>query len=85
MQLDANQAEMLSNHFPHLIRYQSLTHQHVQSMLLREQRQKVRQMLDILPLGAEDPRAHSAVSVTVCGLRVPNRMEDVLDAKQSEV
>ena len=61
--------------------------QHVSSMLTREQRNKVKQILEILPLRAErgasasDPR----VLMSVCGLNVPNHMPSFQDAKQAEV
>jgi hypothetical protein len=88
LQLSTNQAEMLHSHFPHLIRYQSLTYQHVSSMLLREQRQKVQQILDILPLQAERGGAgmtESAVAVRICGLRAPDHTTNFMDGKQCEV
>jgi hypothetical protein len=48
--LSAARHEAVANHFPTLLRYQSLTLSHVGAMLLREQRQKLRQLLDVLPL-----------------------------------
>ncbi|KAG1678502.1 hypothetical protein FOA52_014535 [Chlamydomonas sp. UWO 241] len=80
MQLEAQQASLaagrgeVASHHPHLIRYQSLTHQHVSSMLQREQRLKLKQVLDILPLKVEGlgSNAHGSVFVSVCGLRTPD-------------
>ncbi len=85
-QLSSSRTEMLNNHFPHLLRYQSLTCQHVTSMLLREQRLKVQQVLQILPLRAVNNNvSNSILGLSVCGLRLPDRVTGLYEGKQYEV
>jgi len=72
-QLTSDRAAVAAHH-PHLLRYQSLTLQHVASMLQREQRIKLKQVLGILPLKVEGMGGDGATSifVSVCGLRTPD-------------
>mmetsp|Transcript_25500 Transcript_25500/g.55469 ORF Transcript_25500/g.55469 Transcript_25500/m.55469 type:complete len:504 (+) Transcript_25500:62-1573(+) len=73
-QLVSTRADMLSNHFPTLLRYQSLTYSHVSAMLLREQKLKLKQLLDILPLRITGLKSGggSAIQISICGLKVPD-------------
>ncbi|GAX77649.1 hypothetical protein CEUSTIGMA_g5092.t1 [Chlamydomonas eustigma] len=83
-QLHSNQTEMLEQHFPHWLRYQSLTYQHVCSMLQREQRIKIRQVLEILPLKADSYASDSTVTVSICGLSLPGVASSLHDGRQPE-
>lgn len=81
-----SRTEMLNNYFPHLIRYQSLTYQHVSSMLLHEQKLKLKQILDILPLKVEGmgggmTSGEGSAILSICGLRVPDQLTNLLDSR----
>ena len=64
---------MFTSHLPTHLRYQSLTYSHVASMLLRDQRQKVRELLEIFPLRISALRTNTGppVKVTICNLKIP--------------
>lgn len=93
-QVQTNRTDMLSSYFPHLLRYQSLTHQHVSSMLLHEQKLKLKQVLDILPLQVEGllpapgvglgpglSGDGSSVALAICGLHIPEQAVQLVDGR----
>lgn len=86
-ELSAKRADVLTSHFPTILRYQSLTYSHVSAMLLREQRTKMRQLLDIMPvrINALRPDGGSPVKVTICNLHLPDNLPDSLWQQQEAV
>ena len=84
-QLAANRTEELSQQYPTLIRYQSLTYSHVSAMLLREQRAKLKQLLDILPLkitGLKSGGGGPPIQVSICNLKLPDSVSTPLTGCQ---
>jgi hypothetical protein len=59
---------------PTLLRYQSLTHSHVSAMLLREQRQKLRELVEVLPLRVSALRGGGGgpVHIAMRDVRLPH-------------
>ncbi len=75
-QLSASRSDILRSQIPTLLRYQSLTLSHISSMLLREQRSRMRELLDVVPLriNALRPNAGGPIQTTVCNLRLPDSL-----------
>eukprot|EP00878_Enallax_costatus_P022447 GHUV01023812.1.p1 GENE.GHUV01023812.1~~GHUV01023812.1.p1 ORF type:complete len:280 (+),score=95.65 GHUV01023812.1:310-1149(+) len=64
--------EVLGNTLPTVLRYQSLTLSHVSAMLAREQRVRLRELMDIFPLRINAVRnSGGPIQITVCNLRLP--------------
>lgn len=82
--LAAKRIEELVNHLPTIIRYQSLTYQHVGAMLLREQKLKLKQLLDILPLRITGLKSGggSAIQISICNLKLPDSVSTPLNGWQ---
>eukprot|EP00798_Chlamydomonas_sp_ICE-L_P016709 gene16709-22977_t len=82
--LAAHRTQTLTRQFPTLLRYQSLTHAHVGAMLLREQKLKLKQLLDILPLRVTgiSSGVGSAVQVSICDLKLPESVSVPLNGWQ---
>jgi hypothetical protein len=85
-QLASTRADMLANQFPTLIRYQSLNCSHVQAMLSREQRVKLKQLLSIFPVRISALRQVDGmpVQLTIANLRFPETMSAHVTALQQQ-
>lgn len=65
-------SEVLGNTLPTVLRYQSLTLSHVGAMLAREQRGRLRELMEILPLRINAVRSSGGpIQITVCNVRLP--------------
>jgi hypothetical protein len=65
-------AEVLGNRLPTILRYQALTASHVAAMLEREQRLRLRQLTEVLPLRINAVRSSGGpCQITVANLRLP--------------
>lgn len=72
-QTAAARQEVLGNTLPTVLRYQSLTLSHVSAMLAREQRVRLRDLMDICPLRINAVRnSGGPIQITVCNLRLPD-------------
>jgi hypothetical protein len=71
-QTAAARAEVLGNTLPTVLRYQSLTLSHVNAMLAREQRTRLRELTEIFPLRINALRdCGGPIQITVCNIRLP--------------
>lgn len=71
-QTAAARSEVLGNTLPTVLRYQSLTLSHVSAMLAREQRVRLRELMDIFPLRINAVRSSGGpIQITICNLRLP--------------
>ncbi|WIA28272.1 hypothetical protein OEZ86_010826 [Tetradesmus obliquus] len=71
-QTAAARAEVLGNTLPTVLRYQSLTLSHVNAMLAREQRSRLRELTEIFPLRINALRdCGGPIQITVCNIRLP--------------
>lgn len=73
-QTAAARAEVLGTALPTVLRYQALTLSHVSAMLAREQRARLRELMEVFPLRVNALRsgAGGPIQITVCNVRLPD-------------
>lgn len=68
----ATRVEVLGTELPNILRIQTLTLSHVKAMLEREQRLRLRQLTEIVPLRINAVSEKGGpIQITICNLRLP--------------